>query len=291
MAKGIDQLKDDLSDKAEKTGGSSLTQKQMASTVEKLAKHLHSVGYNITSADQLKEKHIESYANQRLKEVSDRTVKNELAHARDILKEAGKDKIANSDRISNQQLVGQTSREPARQPPDSQTREQIIAAASERDAGVGAALRLQAEFGLRAQEAVQACKSLSTWESQLAAGKSVTVVYGTKGGRPRETAPANRQSALQAVRQAQAVAQERGGKLVSKSTLSAAMSRFHNIAHQAGARGVHAPHSLRYVYTQAQVRQYQERGYSHHEARALTSQDLGHGDGRGRWVASVYASD
>lgn len=36
---------------------------------------------------------------------------------------------------------------------------------------------------------------------------------------------------------------------------------------------------------------YRNEGYSEREARVATSLDLGHGDGRGRYVASVYAMD
>ena len=36
---------------------------------------------------------------------------------------------------------------------------------------------------------------------------------------------------------------------------------------------------------------YRNDGLSEREARAATSLDLGHGDGRGRYIASVYARD
>lgn len=40
---------------------------------------------------------------------------------------------------------------------------------------------------------------------------------------------------------------------------------------------------------QSELRAYEAAGYSHHEALAMTSLDLGHGDGRGRWVKTVYS--
>lgn len=291
MPSGVQQLKDDLQDKAEQSGGSTLTQEAKEATAERLAEHLHDSGYNITSGEELKPKHIESYAESRLESVSERTVQNELSHIRGILEESGKDKMAQSDRLSNEALCGgKADRTPAREAPTPDKKEEIIGKAEQKDAGVAAALKMQDALGLRPREAVQGAASLKTWEQQLERGQRVTVVYGSKGGRPREVNPVDRQKALQAVKEAKQVAQERGGRLVQsqKGTLRAAMSRYNRVASQAGARGKHSPHSFRYSWTQQRVATYQQQGFSRQEARALTSQDLGHGDGRGRWVASVY---
>ena len=57
-----------------------------------------------------------------------------------------------------------------------------------RDKGIAACLQLSRSLGLRAEETAQSVKSLTTWQKQIDAGKdSVTVIFGTKGGRPRET--------------------------------------------------------------------------------------------------------
>ncbi|EJN8733548.1 DNA-binding protein, partial [Salmonella enterica] len=45
---------------------------------------------------------------------------------------------------------------------------------------------------------------------------------------------------------------------------------------------------LRYAWTQDAIRHYLEQGFSDREALALTAMDLGHGDGRGRYVVQVY---
>lgn len=52
--------------------------------------------------------------------------------------------------------------------------------------------------------------------------------------------------------------------------------------------GVHSPHSLRYAYSQDAVNYHLDNGMSRKEAEALVSMDLGHGDGRGAYVARVY---
>lgn len=293
MAKGLETLKSDLKQKAEQTGGSTLTKDAKNGTAERLAEHLHNSGYNITHAEQLKPKHLESYAQSRLENVSERTLHNEMGHIRGILEAAGKDKIANSERLSNETLCGgKADRTPAREAPTQDKKEEIIGKAEQKDAGVAAALKLQDALGLRPREAVQGAASLKTWERQLERGQKITVVYGTKGGRPREVSPVDRQKALQAVKEARQVAAQRGGRLVQsqQGSLKAAMNRYNRVAAQAGARGSYSPHSFRYSWTQQRVQTYREQGFSRQEARALTAQDLGHGDGRGRWVASVYGS-
>ncbi|EFA4015927.1 DNA-binding protein, partial [Escherichia coli] len=47
-------------------------------------------------------------------------------------------------------------------------------------------------------------------------------------------------------------------------------------------------HSLRYAWAQDAIRHYLAQGFSEKESLALTATDLGHGDGRGRWVKQVY---
>jgi hypothetical protein len=262
-------------------------------TAQRLAESLYSLGYTITSANELKPKHVQAYISERFNQdqIGVRTAQNELAHIRGILEEAGKGGMANSGRMSNERIIGERAeRTPARVAPSADERAKIIDAATERDAGVGAALKLQEALGLRPREAVRSAQSLATWQCQLERGQRVTIAYGTKGGKPRDTAPHDRQAALNAVREARQVTAVRNGRLVQSrsGTLKAAMMRYNRIAHQAGARGVHAPHSFRYAFAQERMRAYQKRGFSRQEARSLTGQDLGHGDTRGRWIASVY---
>ncbi|WP_129648590.1 hypothetical protein [Peristeroidobacter agariperforans] len=56
-----------------------------------------------------------------------------------------------------------------------------------------------------------------------------------------------------------------------------------------GGSGIQS-HSARYAFAEERMRVYRDVGSSEREARAATSLDLGHGDGRGRYVASIYAS-
>ncbi|MFP3984350.1 MAG: integrase domain-containing protein [Desulfurivibrionaceae bacterium] len=283
------QLKKELHNLAARTPGSGKTHDARKAIAQRLANTLHQIGYPLRSISEIRVKHIETYVQQRKQEIRVRSIHNDMTHIRQILKEAGKHKIAEHNRLRNERLCGgKAERIPARTAPDPKTAEQIISTASEKDAGVGAGLQLQKELGLRSEEAVKSVKSLGTWERQLQQGDKVRVVYGTKGGRPRDTRVPNVQQALTAVKTAREVADQRAGKLIDKPNIDSALRRYNRVAAQAGAKGAHSPHSLRYFYTQNIQNKYQEQGYSQQEARALTSQDLGHGDGRGRWVASVY---
>lgn len=57
---------------------------------------------------------------------------------------------------------------------------------------------------------------------------------------------------------------------------------------KAGLAVITPRNSLRYAWAQDAIRHYLAQGFSDKEALALTSMDLGHGDGRGRYVVQVY---
>ena len=57
-----------------------------------------------------------------------------------------------------------------------------------KDPGLAAALELARLMGLRSQEAAQRAQSLKTWKQAVERGDArLTVAFGTRGGRPRET--------------------------------------------------------------------------------------------------------
>ncbi len=84
------------------------------------------------------------------------------------------------------------------------------------------------------------------------------------------------------------VAGSRNDRLIDKPDLKSAMDYWHNQAAHIGLTGVYSPHSLRYVWAQDAIRHYLAQGVSQKEALAMVAMDLGHGDGRGRYVAQVY---
>jgi len=66
------------------------------------------------------------------------------------------------------------------------------------------------------------------------------------------------------------------------------MNRWRSQNSRAGLTGRYSPHSLRYAWAQEAIQHYRQQGFSQKEARALVSTDLGHGDGRGRYIEHVY---
>ncbi|MGU9645533.1 integrase domain-containing protein [Salmonella enterica subsp. houtenae serovar 16:z4,z23:-] len=135
---------------------------------------------------------------------------------------------------------------------------------------------------------VKRCLKLC-WKEFIGTSLSpITVVFGTKGGRPRETIILDVIAVKKALDTALAVAEDRNGRLIDKPDLKSAMKYWHSQASRIGLTGAYSPHSLRYAWAQEAIRHYLAQGFSEKEALALMAMDLGHGDGRGRYVAQVY---
>nr|WP_274724768.1 integrase domain-containing protein [Xenorhabdus bovienii] len=81
---------------------------------------------------------------------------------------------------------------------------------------------------------------------------------------------------------------ERSGRLIDKPTIHQAVDRYRYVVRRAGLVGKLAPHSMRYHFAQQSGAHYKAQGFSEQEALALVSMDLGHGDGRGRYIRQVY---
>ena len=157
------------------------------------------------------------------------------------------------------------------------------------DEGLAAALEIARLMGLRSQEAVQSSQSLKTWLKAIERGETrLKVVFGTKGGRPRYTTLLDAGAVRKAVENALPIARQRNGRLIDKPDLKTALEHWHKQVIKAGLKGEFSPHSLRYAWAQDAIRHYLAQGFSEKESLALTATDLGHGDGRGRWVKQVY---
>jgi hypothetical protein len=147
---------------------------------------------------------------------------------------------------------------------------------------------LERYLGLRGEEAVQSNKSLGEWPKQLSQGETIRVVYGTKGGRNRDVRPPDIDKAREAINNALQLVKSQGGNLVDRPDLQSAQERHSYAMRTAGAVGEHSPHAMRYAFACDRVDAYLQQGFSKSTAFAMTSQDLGHGDGRGRYVERVY---
>lgn len=111
---------------------------------------------------------------------------------------------------------------------------------------------------------------------------------GTKGHRPRENVIQDTGAVKNALENALTVAEERNGRLIDRPNLQKAMNYWRGEIAKAGLTGDYTPHSLRYAWTQDALRHYLAQGFSDKEVLALAAMDLGHGDGRGRYVVQVY---
>ncbi|HDP0318190.1 TPA: integrase domain-containing protein [Salmonella enterica subsp. enterica serovar Concord] len=245
----------------------------------------------IRRVEQLKARHIEGYVRERLAQgITKRSLQNEMAAVRGILKQAGRDRLAQSARLNNRSLgLSGASRDGTKQAITPEHYRDVLETARVKDPGLAAALELSRLMGLRSQEAVQSAQSLRTWKQSLARGEPrLTVVFGTKGGRPRGTMILDAVAVRKAVDTALAVAEERHGRLIDKPDLKSAMKYWHSQASRLGLTGAYSPHSLRYAWAQDAIRHYLAQGFCEKEALAMTAMDLGHGDGRGRYVAQVY---
>lgn len=101
------------------------------------------------------------------------------------------------------------------------------------------------------------------------------MVFGTKGGRTRETVILDTGAVKKALDNALAVSEHCNNRLIDKPDLN----YWHNQATRVGLTGAYSPHSLRYAWAQ---------GFSRKETLAMVATVLGHGDGRGRYVAQIY---
>lgn len=290
------ELEADLQRIGYQLGGAHLTRQARSATFNTFAKVIHDLGYGIRAAPQIGGKHLAAFiAHRATQVVSARTRANELSHLRAVLVQIGKQGLARNPAYSNRALgVERGSRIGTKQP----LSDAAIRAFQERmenrgRPGIAATLELQRALGLRETEAIRAgqADTLCRWQRELVERGAVHVVEGTKGGRPRDVHPANRDRAFAAIRQAQSVLEATGQRyLVTRAdgaaaaNLKQAIGVYRNVCHRADVQS----HAARYAFAHERVQAYRDQGYSEREARAATSQDLGHGDGRGRYIASVY---
>lgn len=283
-------IKDELQKLANRTGGAFKTVSDRESMAGRIADALKAGNIQISSIEHLKSKHIESYIQGRLeKGVGKRSLQNEMSAMRGILREAGRDTLADSARISNKALgISGASRDGMHRAMPNDMYNALIERLELTDKDVSACAQIERYLGLRGEEAVQADKTLASWEKQLTQGDVVRVIYGTKGGRSRDTHVVDVPKALEAVKNALERTRANGGRIIDKPDLKSAMHHHAYVMRTNGCVGEYSPHSLRYAFACDRVDAYKAQGYSNKDALAQTSMDLGHGDGRGRYIQQVY---
>lgn len=284
-------FRDQVLSLAKNADGSKKTVHDRQVVVARLADHLQRMNIQIKDIHYLKSKHIESYIQSRQDNdgISKRTGQNELACIRAVLRESGHAKMADSDRISNKALgLSGASREGTKTAIPNEVFRGKLTVIEDVDKGVATCIMLERLLGLRGEEAVQSIKSLETWAKALEKGDTIRIIYGTKGGRSRDAHVVHVERAREIIAIAIGRAKENGGRLVDKPDLKAAMNRYSYVLRSNGFTDQYSPHSMRYAYAHDRYNAYIKKGFSEKESLAMTSMDLGHGDGRGAYVKKVY---
>jgi hypothetical protein len=166
---------------------------------------------------------------------------------------------------------------------------EIKATLSQKGEGFETIAELQRALGLRQQEALRGANvdTLTQWKNQIANGYA-KISLGTKGGRNRETIFHSYERAMNAVNAALSIADRNGGYVLPAENYKQALYALNNAYRSAGMKGVYSSHSLRYAWAKEQMGYYRDLGLTEKQARSELSKDLGHGDGRGRYIAMVY---
>ncbi|EGW2796842.1 DNA-binding protein [Salmonella enterica subsp. enterica serovar Enteritidis] len=255
--------------------------------------YLRDNGIKLRHTDSIKTRHLAGYLIGRKEQgISVRTVENERSAIRGVLNKAGRYKLAdpNNPLLSNKALGLEVSnRSGTKLPLSPEDFQKAFKEVEKNNRGVAAAMLLSYTLGLRTKEAVESCKSVMTWKRAIESGeRSIRVVFGTKGGRARNTLIVDRDAFRKSINYAEKVMKENNGKLIDRPDIRKAIDTYRYHVRKAGLTGKKAPHSMRYHFSQEAKKHYQNKGFSEKEVYAQVSMDLGHGDGRGRYVKQVY---
>jgi len=262
---------------------------RMQSTYRALQEHAKKArwGKDVTPSN-ITEKQIKGFIQSRKDAgLGERTIQNEMSHIRRSLEGVGRKEFAqvtcsnknigipSASRIGTGKVVNLDVLQAAREKLAPETRSLVD---------------LQWSLGLRVREAVCSGPSLNTWLKTLETGGRVLhVTDGTKGGRVRDVyiRPDNVEAVKSSIIGCLSIFKDIG-KLVDSPHLKAALETHTDRLARAGLKGDNSSHSLRRAFAMDQYRFYLDQGYDNKKALSLTSRDLGHGDGRGRWVFNNY---
>jgi site-specific recombinase XerC len=240
------------------------------------------------SPTNLTEKQLKGFVQARLHAgLAPRTIQNEVSHIRRALAGVGRKEFA--EIVCENKKIGVPSA--SRIGIGKVVKENVLVRAREAaKPDTLALLNLQRSLGLRIREAVCATSSLKVWLKALEAENHViTITLGTKGGRIRDVyvRPDNISSVKEAIRACLVISKGKD-RLVDSSTLKNAVEKHTDRLARIGITGENSSHSLRRAFAMDQFRFYQSQGYDDKTALIRVSRDLGHGDGRGRWVYNNY---
>lgn len=268
-------------------GAATLTKTRMQTTFKALEAFGKQQRWGSVDPASLTVKQLKGFVAARIEEgIGARSIQNEMSHVRRALEGVGRAEFA-QDVCSNKELgVPSGTRIGSGKVVEPEVLQRALEQAP---ADTKALIELSRSLGLREREAIQSANSLREWRQALSQGQAIIVRDGTKGGRVRYVvvAPGGQERALGAVKAAQAVLEKQKQLVVSKS-LKAAVEQHSDRLAKLGLKGENSCHSLRRAFAMDQYKHYLAVGCSQKAALSRTSNDLGHGDGRGRWVFNNY---
>lgn len=264
-----------------------LTKKKMTTTFNRLDAFARKQRYGELEPTSMTAKQMKNYVVHLIDlGLKPRSIQNETSHIRRALKAVNREDFAQGT-CSNKALGVP---EGTRIGSGKVVQEDVLKSALERaPASTKALIELSRALGLRIREAVLSQNSLREWNRDLSKGQPVIVRDGTKGGRARSVvvAPGGLERAQEAVRAALAVLKKQNTLVVSVS-LKAALEQHSDRLARLGLKKENSCHSLRRAFAMDQYKHYLAVGYSEKVALSRTSNDLGHGERRGRWVYNNY---
>lgn len=268
-------------------GAATLTKTRMQTTFKALEAFGKQQRWGAVDPVSLTAKQLKGFVAGRIEEgISARSIQNEMSHVRRALEGVGRAEFAQYV-CSNKELGVPSG---TRIGSGKVVEPEVLQRALERaPADTKALIELSRSLGLREREAIQSANSLREWSRALSQGQPIIVRDGTKGGRARSVVVAlgGLERALGAVKSAQRVLEQQKQLVVSKS-LKAAVEQHSDRLAKLGLKGENSCHSLRRAFAMDQYKHYLAAGYDQKTALSWTSNDLGHGDGRGRWVFNNY---
>jgi len=268
-------------------GAATLTKSRMQTTFKAFEAFGKKQRWGSVDPASLTAKQLKGFVAARVEEgISARSIQNEMSHVRRALEGVGRAEFA-QDVCSNKELGVPSG---SRIGSGKVVEPEVLQRALERaPADTKALIELSRSLGLREREAIQSANSLREWGRALSQGQPIIVRDGTKGGRARSVvvAPGGLGRAMGAVKAAQTVLEQQKQLVVSKS-LKAAVEQHSDRLAKLGLKGENSCHSLRRAFAMDQYKHYLAAGCSQKVALSRTSNDLGHGDGRGRWVFNNY---
>lgn len=292
---GINLKKWDQSFIFNKKGGYG-TRQNAQRTFKQLDNYAEKSGWRNVLPETITPKQLRIFLEFRATKICKRSVQNEASHLRRAIagsgRTIGKIKDPNNN-WSNQRLgVERATRVGGKA---AMSLDFYLQNKNKLDKSIISLMELQEHIGLRRQEAIMAGPSLAEWVKEIqksiehGIGAFLTIRDGCKGGKMRSCwiFPINLNTTLKCISSALDIYKS-NGNIIQSINLKSAKKLYESKLRKVGFWGPNSSHSLRRLFAQRQIVLYRESGLCESAALIRLSNDLGHGDGRGRWVLNNY---